>query len=249
MTSSTVLPARVSDERAVLAQLLLDGNAGFSHQSGLKADNFYVPAHRTIWKAIENRLSEPGAQLDPALMVSLLNGDRDAIAHLSACLEGAVRSENLAFWHAERVRDSAEMSSIMRLGQKLTETASKADVDREEILSLMESSLAALYAGTENAGCDPADIIEAVTEAALSKTTPKGLVKIGIDGLNRILNGGLHPGRLYVAAGRPGSGKSILGLQVMHEAVIGGLRVNFHSLEMGREEILQRWLARLARVP
>ncbi len=248
MPSDTVMPARITDERAVLAHLLLDGNAGFFHQSGLRAENFYVPSHRTIWKAIERQFSEPGSQIDPALMVSLLNGDRDAIAHLSACLDGAIRSEGLAFWHAERVRESAEMRAMMRLGQKLTDTASQSDAKREEIISLLESAIAALYAGTENAGCDPADITDSVTETALSKTQPKGVIGTGINGVNHLLNGGLHPGRLYVAAGRPGSGKSVFGLQVMHEAISRGLRVNYHSLEMGREEILQRWLARLAHV-
>jgi replicative DNA helicase len=248
MQSDTVIPSRVTDERAVLAYLLMDGGAGYYHQTGLKPDSFHVPAHRKIWQAIEKRLSAPGAGVDATMVISMLSGDREAISHVSSCLDGAVRSERIAFWHAARVRESAEMRAVMLLGQKLTDTASNPEADRGEIIGLIEKSLANLYAGTENAGCDPAAIVSRVVELALSQRKAEGVIGTGIIAVNHLLNGGLHPGRLYIGAGRPGSGKSILGLQAMDAAVQHGMRVNFHSLEMGREEIIQRWLAKRSQI-
>jgi replicative DNA helicase/5S rRNA maturation endonuclease (ribonuclease M5) len=65
--------------------------------------------------------------------------------------------------------------------------------------------------------------------------------------LDTILSGGLHPGRSYLIAGRPGGGKS-LGLTniAAHAAELGHKGILF-SVEMGRIELMSRMLAAGAR--
>ncbi|MBL8825432.1 MAG: DnaB-like helicase C-terminal domain-containing protein, partial [Planctomycetaceae bacterium] len=60
---------------------------------------------------------------------------------------------------------------------------------------------------------------------------------------------GLRPKQLIVIAGRPGSGKSVLGLQLAAHATIDlGKAVLFVSLEMSRQELAERLFAARAEV-
>jgi replicative DNA helicase len=73
-------------------------------------------------------------------------------------------------------------------------------------------------------------------------------VPTGFQDLDRLTNG-LHPGQMIVIAGRPGSGKSTMGLDVARAAAIkhGQSSVIF-SLEMSKTEITMRMLSAEARV-
>jgi len=54
---------------------------------------------------------------------------------------------------------------------------------------------------------------------------------------------GLDPGRLYVIAGRPGAGKSVLGENLWSFTAMSGKRALMFSLEMPASEMLQRSIA------
>ena len=68
-------------------------------------------------------------------------------------------------------------------------------------------------------------------------------VPTGFTMLDKIL-GGLHKGSMYTVAGRPGMGKSSLGLTIAHSAADKyGMRVAIFSLEMSKEELTNRLLS------
>lgn len=69
-------------------------------------------------------------------------------------------------------------------------------------------------------------------------------IPTGLDGLDRIL-GGLYPGNLIVAAGRPGMGKSSLGTNFARAAATANFGVDFFSLEMTGAELAARLAADL----
>ena len=62
-------------------------------------------------------------------------------------------------------------------------------------------------------------------------------ISTGNDGLDLILRGGLPAGRLYLVEGQPGSGKTTLCMQFLHEGVRRGERVLHVSLSETAEEI------------
>ena len=63
------------------------------------------------------------------------------------------------------------------------------------------------------------------------------VARTGIDGLDDILNGGLHRGRLYLVEGVPGSGKTTLAMQFLIEGVRRGESVLYITLSETREEL------------
>ena len=87
-----------------------------------------------------------------------------------------------------------------------------------------------------------AEEIDRLEQAAKDDRAIPGLAT-GISDLDLLL-GGLQDGRLYVVAGRPSMGKSLLALQfARHAAMRERKRVLFASLEMSDSETAQRHLA------
>ncbi len=65
------------------------------------------------------------------------------------------------------------------------------------------------------------------------------MVKIstGIPGLNKMLNGGLIPNRIYLVKGGPGTGKTIFGVQFLVEGIRNNEKGIFISLDEPIEEL------------
>jgi replicative DNA helicase len=67
-------------------------------------------------------------------------------------------------------------------------------------------------------------------------------ISTGLQDIDRFLDG-LCQGRLYVLAGRPGTGKSIFGIQAIRAAIAAGKRAMLFTLEMPAAEVIHRLLA------
>lgn len=68
------------------------------------------------------------------------------------------------------------------------------------------------------------------------------------DELNEVFNGGLHPGRSFIVAGRPGAGKSLAGLNIAAHAAENGHTTLVISEEMSNQELTGRLMAAGAHV-
>lgn len=62
-------------------------------------------------------------------------------------------------------------------------------------------------------------------------------IRTGVPGLDRMLHGGLVPGRPYIVSGPPGSGKTILSVQLLKEGLEGGERCLYVALEEPPNEL------------
>ncbi len=62
-------------------------------------------------------------------------------------------------------------------------------------------------------------------------------IRTGVPGLDKMLHGGLVPGRPYIVSGPPGAGKTILSVQFLREGLEGGERCLFVALEEPPNEL------------
>ncbi len=62
-------------------------------------------------------------------------------------------------------------------------------------------------------------------------------IRTGVPGLDKMLHGGLVPGRPYIVSGPPGAGKTILSVQFLREGLEGGERCLFVALESPPNEL------------
>lgn len=218
----------------------------------LKSDDFYRPAHGTIFEVIIDVFSG-GAEVDAVMVASELEkrGVLQRIGGAPYLLEliQDVPSASNATYYARIVSDKATMRRLVQFGircQQLgyTDTTDTEDVDAA--VAQAESFLRQVRTPAEESASFSDMFLEWKTwigTDAARDVIPTPWFKV-----NEILGGGLHKGRLYVFAGRPGQGKSISVLNVAAHAAEQGKSVMIISLEMPRTEVTSRLLSSGAQV-
>tara|TARA_R100000664_G_scaffold34208_1_gene55064 strand:+ start:743 stop:2008 length:1266 start_codon:yes stop_codon:yes gene_type:complete len=113
----------------------------------------------------------------------------------------------------------------------------------EQIASSFNSSLAHAFSSRHG----QVRMKEAAQEAHASflsaNAGDESAIPTGFSKLDKHLEGGLRPGRLYVIGARPGMGKSALAIHVTLQAAKRGIRTSYCSLEMTAAECASRLLA------
>jgi len=247
------MPVNLELERAFLANAIF-GTKGRDRLDELaeiiKPEYFADPMFGLIWSAA-TRCTLTSEVLTAEGLARLIadaegkaGGDvRARIAEL-ACVTGnlapALYTKQIRAYHMRR--------KLMELGQEIIADAATDDPERSAA-DRMEYAEAALYGlGEEYTGLSFSGMTEGVNEAVAmidrAQKAKDGVsgVPTGLTALDRRL-GGLQPGELTIAAGRPGMGKTALGLTVARNAALAGHRVALFSLEMSKGALCQRFLA------
>jgi replicative DNA helicase len=147
--------------------------------------------------------------------------------------------------YAGMVRNHARRRRLLAAASEITDAAQRLP-DVEQALIKARALLDAIDADRTTEG--PQELAALITPVIhdLDERTnrTKGLLglSIGLPDADRMLDG-LCPGRLYVLAGRPGTGKSVFGLQSLRAAIAAGKRAVLFTLEMPAAEVIHRMLA------
>jgi replicative DNA helicase len=250
MSLDRLPPQNIEAEQSVLGSLLIDREAIIKVAPFLQRDDFYREAHALIYTAIvdlhERRqpadfvtLSdelERRAQLEPvggpAYLTSLINSVPTSIhveyyAHivertaiLRRLIEAAGKIAGLAYEEAE------DVDVVVDRAEQILFDVSQRRVSRG--LISIKHLLTEYYDRVEYLHQHQGEMVG----------LPTGFVD-----LDRLL-GGLQRSDLIIVAGRPGMGKSSLGLSIAHQAALKHKAVvAFFSLEMSGEQLVQRLIA------
>lgn len=250
-------PHNVHAEQALIGGLMLD-NARFDDVADLIApDDFYRGEHRELYRAL-CALAADGRPFDLVTMAETLerSGRLEQAGGLSYL--GTVAHETPSAANADHyARIVASLATLRRLSAACADGLALAldpgTADPETVTAEIE---ARIFAAGESAGsqCGPkiaAALLPGVMDDLDRRSRGEGNngLATGLADLDRAI-GGLDPGQLILIGARPGIGKSALSLGVaLHVAVGEGRPVALFSLEMSADEIMQRALASLARVP
>ncbi|MCZ2525132.1 replicative DNA helicase [Streptomyces sp. SCUT-3] len=250
-----VPPQDLAAEQSVLGGMMLSKDAIADVVEVIKGDDFYRPAHETIYAAICD-LYGRGEPADPITVAAELTkrgelGRVGGASYLHTLVSTVPTAAN-AEYYAEIVHERAVLRRLVEAGTRITQMGYAADGDVDEIVN---SAQAEIYAVTEqrtNEDYAPlADIMEGALdeiEAIGSRSGQMSGVPTGFTDLDSLTNG-LHPGQMIVVAARPAMGKSTLALDFARAcSIANGLPSVVFSLEMGRNEIAMRLLSAEARV-
>lgn len=182
-----------------------------------------------------------------AFLLTDAHGARRALVG-SANLTGAGLARNV---EAGIAIDEAEGSDVLdKIEDAFRRAREQPDALPIDVTSLATLTTSGSRFGGENVRLG--DLLLPVLdqiELAGSQGDVRTGVATGFIDLDRLLNG-LQAGQMIIIAGRPGLGKSVLGLDFARSCSI---RQNLHSLvislEMSRVEIMERLIAAEARVP
>jgi len=254
-TSLSAPPHSSEAEESVLGAVLLSSEAANVALEKLHPDDFYIPAHQSIFEAIIS-LFDNNQPID-AVTVSESLRRLDALdrsggpTYLAQLLDAVPTASNIEHY-AEIVEEHALRRRLQRVGGDVTHLASRMEDDIASVLDRAEQSVFAVSERRIGEGLAPIDpllgpAIEQAEELNRRGSAVTGL-PTGFRDLDRMLSG-LHPSNLLIVAGRPGMGKSGLALNMaQHAAVEHDTPVAVFTLEMSREEVVSRMLCAAGRI-
>ncbi|GAA4657893.1 replicative DNA helicase [Streptomyces chumphonensis] len=254
-TFERVPPQDLAAEQSVLGGMLLSKEAIADVVEVLQGQDFYRPAHETIYQAVLD-LYAKGEPADPITVAAELTrrGELTKVGgngYLHSLVQTVPTAAN-AEYYAEIVHERAVLRRLVEAGTRITQMGYAADGDVDEIVN---SAQAEIYAVTEQRTSEDYLPLNEIMEGALDEIEAIGSrsgqmtgVPTGFTDLDSLTNG-LHPGQMVVIAARPAMGKSTLALDFARACSIrNNLPSVIFSLEMGRNEIAMRLLSAEARV-
>lgn len=251
-----VPPHSSEAEQSVLGGLLLDASAWDRVGDLLTEADFYRWDHRLIFAAI-GTLAVACREADVITVYAKLQADGKAdevggMVYLNALASSVPSASNIRRY-AEIVREKALQRSLVAAADEAATAAFTAGLGQvqetiERCVTLFDTvQRRGVIVGPRQAGQLAVSRIDHFNDVATGERPlafPTGLTD-----LDRVLNGGLQEGRVYVLAARPSVGKSSLALQIgLHSAKDLNRGVLVLSQEMPAEEVADRALSNLGRV-
>ncbi len=250
-------PQDLAAEQSVLGGMLLSKDAVADVIEVLRGNDFYRPAHETIYEAILD-LYGRGEPADAVTVSAELTkrgelGQIGGPAYLHTLISSVPTAAN-AGYYARIVRERAVLRRLVTAGTRIVQLGYA--TDGGDVDEIVNAAQAEVYQVTERRTSEDylplSEIIEGtIDEIEASSHRGDGLTGIpsGFADLDRLTNG-FHGGQMIVIAARPAVGKSTLGLDIVRSAAIHHKMSSvIFSLEMGRNEITMRLLSAEARIP
>ncbi len=240
-----VPPHNLEAERSVLGCCLLDRAAMLTVISRVRPDDFFHPPHRTIFEAILRLFNDDVAPDYVSLTNELMTmGSLEAVGgpEYIAGLTNVVPSVRSAEHYAKIVGEKAQLRKLTRLGNEMSAFASEGKRPLREIIDWSSNRfLEILDLRETKTYCPVGSACEGFWKKYNDRYEDKGIPGIasGYPDLDRMLLG-FQPGNLIILAARPSQGKTALALDIARNVAANKGKVAFLSLEMSREELVDR---------
>lgn len=249
-------PQAIEAERSVLAALMLEEAAIGRAIEHLDPAAFYRTAHRKIYEAVL-ALYNRSERVDLVTLTEELRkrGDLEAVggpAALAQVLEHATTTANLE-QHIRIIHSKAVLRALITAAGEIQREAYAGADETPQILDRAEQRIFAITDQRVREGFVPLrDLLKPAFEHIQHLFERKVLVTgvdTGYDDLNK-LTAGFQRSDLIIIAGRPAMGKTSFALNIAENAAIRGRTpVAVFSLEMSKEQLVQRLLCSQAEVP
>jgi replicative DNA helicase len=249
-------PHDLEAERAVIGAMLVSETAVAHVAERLSPEDFYSEVHRIIYGAV-TRLYSRGEPIDQLTLTNELRsvGEFDKIggrAYVFQIVESVPTAAN-AGRYSEIVRGKALLRNIIDVGSRIAEDAFREpddvggalDAAEQLIYDVSNRTLREHLAPVSELAPGALEMIQRLYEQEGEVTG----VESGFEDLDRKTTG-FHKSDLIILAARPAMGKTALALNIIwHAAGTKGLPVAIFSLEMSKEQLVQRLISQNTRIP
>ncbi len=249
-TAGKVPPQNLDAESSLLGSLLIDQEAITKIADTVGPDDFYSQAHGLIFTAMLDLY----AKRQPLDLLTVSNkleelGELTKIGGSSYLTElvNAVPSSAHVVHYAGIVTHKATLRRLIQAANNITGLGYDENAALDELLDKAEQTLFQVSQRTMKQNFVPISTVLAETFDRLDdlhkdKDKLRG-VPTGFKALDNML-AGLQRSDLIIVASRPSMGKTSLSLNIAHHAAVKeGIPVGIFSLEMSKEQLIDRLLA------
>ena len=232
-------------EKSILSSIIFEPKQFDELSSSLKHDDFYLPAHQDIYKAMVSliRKEEPideefikkelsrEKKFDEAVMLDILSAN--PIANIKA--------------YVKEVKDKSLKRHLLTLTTEIKRVTLEEDLPSEDVVDLVEKKLYEITQDNQTSDFKDSptvtfDTMEYIKEMKARGNSTLVGVDTGFNDLNKMTTG-FGKGDLVIIAARPAMGKTSFVLNTVNKLINDGKGVAFFSLEMPAEQLMLRLLS------
>ncbi len=250
---SNGLPHSLEAEQALLGCIILDPKiqnevAGFLHE-----EDFFENSHKLIFNAISEIIKE-NRTVDVITLTDMLEkqgnlknaGDISYITGLTDILPSSANYQT----YLSMVRRDSMLRRLIGGATKIIDECSKSQ-DEKNSLALAEKTVYDISNDADTSEIYKInsvipDVMTKLDELSKDSSKFRG-IRTGYRGLDYILNG-FHGSDLMILAARPAMGKTSLAMNLVENIALTGKSCAVFSLEMSKEQLVQRMLCAVANV-
>jgi replicative DNA helicase len=246
----------IAVEQEALGAVLVHNQALEIIEREISAVDFFEPVHSEIFEAFQHIRDAHGI-IKPALVIASIGGDASQVIVqgmtrgqyiVKLATPGCIPGNVIAY--AKQIREFSNrrkilaMAETMSIGIQANQPA--ADIAGAGIELLDEIAMQTLAGSTPQVPIRDADD-QALVAMQFGMQNPGKLpgLSCGLASLDQMI-GGLKRGEMIVVAGRPGMGKSALGVCISNATAAANVPTMFFSLEMSAASLSSRGLTDLA---
>jgi len=250
-----VPPQNIEAEQTVLGSILIDKNAIYRVADILLPDDFYSPAHEKIYAAILH-LYEKRQPIDVLSITTHLKeteilkdvGGSSYLAELTNMVTTASHVQH----YASIVKEKKVLRDLIKASAEITEDVFEPGQEIDDLLDGIEQKILAISQKSIPQNFLPVkdelqNAYERIEKLHAGGGKLRG-VPTGFPDLDNTLSG-LQKSELIILGARPSVGKTSFSLDIARNAAKEGFTVGYFSLEMSREQVIDRIIAAESQVP
>ena len=249
MAVQKVPPHSDEAERSVLGSILIDKDAVVQVSEFLQPEYFYQDKHGDIYRAMVS-LFEAREPIDLVTLPQKLKSMKlleavGGVSYLSSLVEGVPSSANIKHY-GEIIQAYYTRRKLIADSSAMIELSFDEGSDIAQILDSAEQKVFSLSQANLRQGFQPIRSILAESFDRLDELSKKSGelrgVATGFADLDKCL-AGMQDSNLIILAARPGVGKTAFSLNIaQYASVVAKVPVGYFSLEMSKEELVDRML-------
>jgi replicative DNA helicase len=242
--------SEIYTENAVIGSLLINNSTWNEIGDYINVNDFSSLLHRETYRAIQNLMMN-GMKADLICVSEYLLREKiigeNPFIQFCEIMNTVFTPANIKYY-AEIVKQKSLDKKLIQAAQSIIASVKEQKQDR---LDHAQKNIAAFsneqHSNPQHATDILKSVVIAIDERISMKTDITGL-STGYTALDEITNG-LHGGDLIILAGRPGMGKTLLGINIAeHVALVKKESVTVFSLEMSKEKLLERSLVSVGNI-
>ncbi len=232
-------------EKSILSSIIFEPEQFDKLESILKSDDFYLPAHQEIFKAMTTltRKDDPideeflkqelikAKKFDESVMLDILSAN--PIANIKA--------------YVDEIKDKSLKRHLLTLTTEIKRVTLEEQLPSDEVVNLVEKKLYEITQDSQTSDFKDSSTITYDTMELIKEMKARGnSILVGMDtGFNELnkMTTGFGKGDLIIIAARPAMGKTSFVLNTVNKLINEGKGVAFFSLEMPAEQLMLRLLS------
>ncbi len=243
-------PHSVESEQSILGSILLDKDAIITVSETIRPNDFYKEAHKIIYESMI-KLNNKGEPIDLITLTEELRkqGFLDDVGGISyiTSLSTIVPTTSNVKYYADIVKEKSVLRQLIKASNDIINLGYDGSSKVEDVLEKAEKRIFDIsqekasddFKSINSVLMDAYDMIESLYT---SKAEITGITT-GFRDLNKKING-LQRTDLLLIAARPAMGKTAFSLNLVQNAALkGDASVAVFSLEMSKEQLVQRMLS------